>query len=161
MFNGKHLQISILLQSPQKIPTYLKMSISRGEKDRLITHYYLNYWLTYWLIWKTKKSLTRCIQLVKPYSLRRERDSNPRCLAAQRFSRPPQSTTLPSLRVQKYDTFFYLPNIFAIFLIKFFEFFSSKYLHGSKKRITFALGNQIDDHWRDGRVVDCGGLENR
>ena len=28
---------------------------------------------------------------------RRERDSNPRSLAAQRFSRPPQSTTLPSL----------------------------------------------------------------
>ena len=30
-------------------------------------------------------------------SQRRERDSNPRSLAAQRFSRPPQSTTLPSL----------------------------------------------------------------
>lgn len=29
---------------------------------------------------------------------RRERDSNPRNLAVQRFSRPPQSTTLPSLR---------------------------------------------------------------
>ena len=29
--------------------------------------------------------------------LRRERDSNPRSLSAQRFSRPPQSTTLPSL----------------------------------------------------------------
>ena len=31
-----------------------------------------------------------------PY-LRRERDSNPRYLTVQRFSRPPQSTTLPSL----------------------------------------------------------------
>ena len=30
--------------------------------------------------------------------LRRERDSNPRSLSAQRFSRPPQSTTLPSLQ---------------------------------------------------------------
>jgi hypothetical protein len=30
--------------------------------------------------------------------LRRERDSNPRNLAVQRFSRPPQSTTLPSLQ---------------------------------------------------------------
>ena len=30
--------------------------------------------------------------------LRRERDSNPRYLAVQRFSRPPQSTTLPSLQ---------------------------------------------------------------
>ena len=29
--------------------------------------------------------------------LRRDRDSNPGCLAAQRFSRPPQSTTLPPL----------------------------------------------------------------
>ena len=29
---------------------------------------------------------------------RRERDSNPRSLSAQRFSRPPQSTTLPSLQ---------------------------------------------------------------
>ena len=29
--------------------------------------------------------------------LRRERDSNPRNLSVQRFSRPPQSTTLPSL----------------------------------------------------------------
>ena len=32
--------------------------------------------------------------------LRRERDSNPRRLAPQRFSRPPQSTTLPSLQGQ-------------------------------------------------------------
>ena len=29
---------------------------------------------------------------------RKERDSNPRSLSAQRFSRPPQSTTLPSFR---------------------------------------------------------------
>ena len=36
---------------------------------------------------------------------RRERDSNPRTLAGQRFSRPPQSTALPSLRRQKYDNF--------------------------------------------------------
>ena len=33
---------------------------------------------------------------------RRERDSNPRTFDSQRFSRPPQSTTLPSLRGQKY-----------------------------------------------------------
>ncbi len=31
-------------------------------------------------------------------SQRRERDSNPRYLAVQRFSRPPHSTTLPSLQ---------------------------------------------------------------
>ena len=30
--------------------------------------------------------------------LRRERDSNPRYLSVQRFSRPPRSTTLPSLQ---------------------------------------------------------------
>ena len=30
--------------------------------------------------------------------LRRERDSNPRYLSVQRFSRPPHSTTLPSLQ---------------------------------------------------------------
>ena len=29
---------------------------------------------------------------------RRERDSNPRYLSVQRFSRPPHSTTLPSLQ---------------------------------------------------------------
>ena len=46
-----------------------------------------------------------------PGRLRRERDSNPRSLAAQRFSRPPQSTTLPSLRVQKYNGFSILPNL--------------------------------------------------
>ena len=33
---------------------------------------------------------------------RRERDSNPWSLSAQRFSRPPQSTTLPSLRSHEY-----------------------------------------------------------
>ena len=36
---------------------------------------------------------------INVYTLwRRERDSNPRYLAVQRFSRPPQSTTLPSLQ---------------------------------------------------------------
>jgi hypothetical protein len=30
---------------------------------------------------------------------RRRRDSNPRYLSAQRFSRPPQSTTLPLLQI--------------------------------------------------------------
>lgn len=32
--------------------------------------------------------------------LRRERDSNPRYIAVQWFSRPPHSTTLPSLRLR-------------------------------------------------------------
>ena len=34
---------------------------------------------------------------VRPFFLRRERDSNPRYIAVQWFSRPPHSTTLPSL----------------------------------------------------------------
>ena len=34
-------------------------------------------------------------------SLRKDRDSNPGNLSVQRFSRPPQSTTLPSLLVSK------------------------------------------------------------
>ena len=38
--------------------------------------------------------------------LRRGRDSNPRSLAAQRFSRPPQSTTLPPLQRTKVLHFF-------------------------------------------------------
>ena len=42
---------------------------------------------------------------------RRERDSNPRKLSFQRFSRPPQSTTLPSLHILLcvfYDRFAFL-----------------------------------------------------
>ena len=35
---------------------------------------------------------------------RRERDSNPRRFDPQQFSRLPQSTTLPTLRAQKYKT---------------------------------------------------------
>ena len=41
-----------------------------------------------------------CVFTVRFFRLiqRRDRDSNPGCLAAQRFSRPPQSTTLPPLQ---------------------------------------------------------------
>ena len=35
------------------------------------------------------------------FKSRRERDSNPRKVALQRFSRPPQSTALPSLRKER------------------------------------------------------------
>ena len=44
-----------------------------------------------------KKTYKVEIQHLVGSLLRRERDSNPRSLSAQRFSRPPQSTTLPSL----------------------------------------------------------------
>ena len=42
------------------------------------------------------------------FDLRKERDSNPRNIAVQRFSRPPQSTTLPSflVRYHKGNPFF-------------------------------------------------------
>ena len=61
---------------------------------------------------KIKKVANIRLQPNRPSGrLRRERDSNPRSLAAQRFSRPPQSTTLPSLRVQKYNGFSILPNL--------------------------------------------------
>ena len=53
-----------------------------------------------------------------PFALRRGRDSNPRNVSVQRFSRPPQSTTLPPLQslqkhccvsfgIAKVDNFFY------------------------------------------------------
>ena len=61
--------------------------------------------------------------------LRKERDSNPRNLSVQRFSRPPQSTTLPSLLVSKtgakVDGLFELCKFFISFLFTFFVFHSS------------------------------------
>ena len=61
--------------------------------------------------------------------LRRDRDSNPRNLSVQRFSRPPQSTTLPSLLVSKtgakVDGLFELCKFFISFLFIFFVFHSS------------------------------------
>ena len=64
--------------------------------------------------------------------LRRERDSNPRRCYPQRFSRPPQSTTLPSLllidtlpcfskAMQRYGLFSDCPNIFATFFKNIFR----------------------------------------
>ena len=41
--------------------------------------------------------------------LRKKRDSNPRTREGQRFSRPPRSTTLPTLR-GKNTTFFRVPH---------------------------------------------------
>ena len=51
-------------------------------------------------IWRTLKrkiSATCCFYNSLRWLLRRERDSNPRYLSVRRFSRPVQSTTLPSL----------------------------------------------------------------
>ena len=38
------------------------------------------------------------LMFISEYLKRRDRDSNPGYLAVQRFSRPPQSTTLPPLQ---------------------------------------------------------------
>ena len=61
---------------------------------------------------KRLQLLAEATQLVVA-PLRRERDSNPRTREGQRFSRPPQSTTLPSLRVHKNTTLFLFCQIFA------------------------------------------------
>ena len=64
--------------------------------------------------------------------LRRERDSNPRRCYPQRFSRPPQSTTLPSLllidtllcfskAMQRYELLLNCQNIFPVFFEIFFR----------------------------------------
>ena len=74
--------------------------------------------------------------------LRRERDSNPRRCDPQRFSRPPQSTTLPSLleyfiqqsasrlRVQSYKLFFFYANYSEYFFLIFYaDFYNSLILN--------------------------------
>src|SRR5699024_8279777 len=75
--------------------------------------------------------------------LRRERDSNPRNLSVQRFSRPPQSTTLPSLLVSKtgakVDGLFELCKFFISFLFIFFVFHSSISDSQTHKKIRFLL----------------------
>ena len=81
--------------------------------------------------------------------LRRERDSNPRNLSVQRFSRPPQSTTLPSLlrnRVQKYCFFLNCANFSTLFLrISIFcSNFAAKFVQNA------FTNTQIQDSPRDG-----------
>ena len=51
-----------------------------------------------WLGLAQIKNPHRKVRILR--SLRRKRDSNPRYLAVQRFSRPPHSTTLPFLRAR-------------------------------------------------------------
>ena len=52
----------------------------------------------------------------KPFCLRRVRDSNPRTFNSQRFSRPPQSTTLPTLRRKSTNS-----DSFSKFIFTFFQ----------------------------------------
>ena len=51
----------------------------------------------------------------RPCVLRKERDSNPRSLAAQRFSRPPRSTTPPSFRTTKVTWIFHSAKSYPAF----------------------------------------------
>ena len=69
--------------------------------------------------------------------LRRDRDSNPGYLAVQRFSRPPQSTTLPPLQTPfgrlpfrkrcKGTVFFETCKLFPPFFYFFPSFFTSRF----------------------------------
>lgn len=58
---------------------------------------------------KFKTLVSYCLTRVLNFYLRRKRDSNPRNLSVQQFSRLPQSTTLPFLR-RKSNANFVFPN---------------------------------------------------
>lgn len=62
------------------------------------------------LHFRIKNSLQSSLYAPLKSDWRKERDSNPRTLADQRFSRPPRSTTLPSLRNKKFKTALPLSN---------------------------------------------------
>ena len=82
---------------------YLK-EVAGGE-----THF--SRWLP--LTNKKRQDIVLPLAAYQHLRLRRERDSNPRTREGQRFSRPPQSTPLPSLRVHKNTTLFLFCQIFA------------------------------------------------
>ena len=54
--------------------------------------------LKHWGFLKSKRTTSRWLSLFALQKWRRGRDSNPRTLAGQRFSRPPLSTTQPPLQ---------------------------------------------------------------
>ena len=54
--------------------------------------------LKHWGFLKSKRTTSRWLSLFALRNWRRGRDSNPRTLAGQRFSRPPLSTTQPPLQ---------------------------------------------------------------
>ena len=88
------------------------------------------------ILWYYSKNIKACkiidfagFCMLLKYFQRRERDSNPRYLAVQRFSRPPQSTTLPSLlmlfcskAVQRYAIFRDYQILKKIFYVKILIF---------------------------------------
>ena len=85
---------------------------------------------------KADKILQITLSILSAFFLRRERDSNPRYLSVQRFSRPPQSTTLPSLQnffwkcfslkaMQRYG-FFLILQVFRLFFFVFALFSANR-----------------------------------
>ena len=92
------IEVSVKKQKPQYIRI---LRLLHGRSDSNARH----------LVLETSALPTE----LHPYE-RRERDSNPRYLSVQRFSRPPQSTTLPSLQsVCKSKLYFGLPKILKLF----------------------------------------------
>gem|GEM_PF-3668880 len=61
-------------------------------------------------IWIITLKINKALKIRALFIRRRERDSNPRTFDSQRFSRPPHSTALPSLRVQNNSAEVYLPK---------------------------------------------------
>ena len=101
---------------PINVDGFLRSYCRTGDKYIFVRHVFKCYGtIAFWV-----NSLFHLLFFLK--KLRRERDSNPRYLAVRRFSRPLQSTTLPSLRkvVQRYTTFFnYAIGSLKIFAILF------------------------------------------
>ena len=65
---------------------------------------------------------------------RRDRDSNPGYLAVQRFSRPPQSTTLPPLQNSFQECFIFLKRCKGthyFYICKYFATFFAFFFHCS------------------------------
>ena len=91
------------------------------------------------LICHAPKTTPRKVLIYRGFSLfcnsfqRRDRDSNPGYLAVQRFSRPPQSTTLPPLQdfffqkyfplkaLQRYDFILNKQIVYQFFCYKIFK----------------------------------------
>ena len=83
------------LRNPKSLPraSWANQNEEVAEQLSFFVPYRVLKQVWYTIVYKR----TSPIGLVLHFGLRRERDSNPRNLSVQRFSRPPQSTTLPSL----------------------------------------------------------------
>ena len=107
---------------------FAQFSVTIQQHYFVQTGYFLVFCLSADKIKKSRKNLdfTGLVLVFPPFVFsvqRRDRDSNPGYLAVQRFSRPPQSTTLPPLQnpsfkkcfplkaVQRYESFLNLQTI--------------------------------------------------